>query len=138
MEETSNSQFLVTAASIIFDPKERKILVARKNGDPELPNLTWCFPGTELPHGVDMQKHLFEKIKEKTGYEIKNLGTIFAKVYPENPSLAGIYFLCEITAGELNKGPFYEELRWVAPEDLEKLFTTSFHSRLKEYIMNLK
>jgi hypothetical protein len=85
-----------------------------------------------------MEKILKNKIKEKTGYIIKNLGSIFSKVYPEKKDKVGIYFFCEVISGKQKPGDDIKELKWVAPEELQKHFTTSFHPHLKEYILNLK
>lgn len=138
-EPKSTDQFFILLLAIIFDPAKRKILITRKEGDPELGlKFTWGFPGTELPYGEGISEILKKKIKEKTGYDIKNLGAVFSKVYPENKKLLAIYFLCEAIGGKLKLGPFYKELKWVNPEELKKHFTTSFHPHLKEYIMNLK
>ena len=137
-EPKSTDQFFVLLLGIIFDPAKRKILVIKKEGDPELPKLTWGFPGTALHYKDDIGKILIKRLKEKTGYDVKNLGAIFTKAYPENEKLVAIYFLCEVIGGNLKPGPFYKEVKWADPEELEKLFTTSFHPRLKEYIMNLK
>ena len=49
-----------------------------------------------------------------------------------------IYYLCEMTDGELQAGDNFIELKWVKPEELEEHFTTSFSDKLKEYILNLK
>lgn len=138
MEEETKNQFKVFLAALIFDPSKRKILIAKKEKEPYLPGLTWCFPGAKLINGDDMDQKLKEQIKEKTGYDVKNLGAIFSKVYPEQKDLMTVYFLCEIFKGEEKVGGDLIELKWVAPDEIEKHFTTSFHSRLKEYIMNLK
>jgi len=137
--ERINDKFNVILIAVIFDPAKRKILIGRQEGDPKLgKKFTWGFPGAYLKHGDDMDKVLKKDIKAKTGYEIKNLGTIFSKVYPENPKFLAIYFLCEVFKGKMVPGGFFKELAWVSPSELEKRFTTSFHPRLREYIMNLK
>ena len=138
-EQKSVDKFNVLLIGVIFDPAKKKILVMKKDGDPELGHkFTWGFPGTELNHGDDLDKKLKLRIKEKTALTVKNLGAIFSKIYPERKDYMAIYFLCEAISGTLKPWKFYKELKWVNPEDLEKLFTTSFHSRLKEYILNLK
>lgn len=138
-EPKSTDQFHILLLGVIFDPAKRKILIVRKDGDPELgPKFSWGFPGTELNYKDDIGQILIKKLKDKTGYNVKNLGAIFTKVYPENDKLVAIYFLCEVIGGSIKPGPFYKEVKWADPEELEKLFTTSFHPRLKEYIMNLK
>jgi len=137
-EPKSTDPFHVLLVSIIFDPKERKILIARKDSDPELKGLTWFFPGTELKHAQNMDQILKKRIKEKTGFDIKNLGAIFSKVYPERKDYLAIYFLCEAFKGKAKPWKFYKEMKWVRPQDIEKHFALSFHPRLKEYIMNLR
>lgn len=136
--ETEKQPFHIILLGVIFDPKTKKILIGRRENDPDLPKLTWCFPGGKLLHGNDIDKRLKEVVKLKTGYDVKNLGTIFSKVYPEKEDLMAVYFLCEIFKGKEKAGDDIHELKWVVPEQLEKHFTTSFHPRLKEYIMNLK
>lgn len=138
MEDDTKDSFKVVLIPVIFDTAKRQILIARKNGDPDLPDLTWHFPGGRLERGRRTDEQLKYWVKEKTGYEVKNLGAIFSKVYPENNELLAIYFLCEVFKGEEKIGGDVTELKWVDPEDLEKHFTTSFHTRLKEYIINLK
>lgn len=137
MEEQTHL-FKVFLAGIIFDPAKRKILIGRKENDPYLPGVTWCFPGAKLMNGDEMNTKLKSQIKEKTGYEIKNLGAVFSKVYPEQKNLMTVYFLCEVFKGEEKVGGDLVELKWVNPDDIEEHFTTSFHPRLKEYINNLK
>ena len=137
MDEKRADAFNTVLIPIIFDPSKRMVLIGRKEKDPYLPKLSWCFPGGGLLHGEDIDKKIKLLVKENTGYEVKNLGTIFSKVYPENKDLIAIYFLCEVFKGKEKIGRDVLELKWVKPEDIEKHFTTSFHSRLKEYIMNL-
>ena len=83
-----------------------------------------------LAHYDHFDTILQETLKKKTGYQLKNLGAIFSKIYPENNKLLAIYFLCETIGGEMKAGEPFKELEWVNPEDLEKRFTTSFHKRL--------
>ena len=135
MEE---NKFKVILLGVVFDPKTRKILIGKRENDPYIPKLSWCFPGGSLDYGKGLDKTLKENIKEKTGYDVKNLGTIFSKRYHEKEDFLAVYFLCEIFKGEEKPGDDFTEVKWVAPEELENYFTTSFHSRLKEYIMNLK
>jgi len=131
-------KFSVILLGVIFDPKTRKILIGRRENDPYIKELTWCFPGGEYDSTEDIDKVLKKKIKLKTGYDVKNLGSIFSKTYPEKKDLLAIYFLCEVFKGEEKANDDLKELKWVSPEEIEKHFTTSFHPRLKEYIMNLQ
>ncbi|MEK6906556.1 MAG: NUDIX domain-containing protein [Nanoarchaeota archaeon] len=130
--------FNIALIGVIFDTKTKKILIGKRENDPYISNLTWYFPGGKLDHNKGIDKTLKEKIKLKTGCEVKNLGTIFIETSPEKKDLILVYFLCEVFKGKEKAGGDMIELKWVKPEDLEKHFTTSFHTRLKEYIMNLK
>jgi ADP-ribose pyrophosphatase YjhB (NUDIX family) len=124
--------------AIIFNPKYKKIIIGKRVNDPEIKELSWCFPGGRPIPGKDIQESLNQKIKLKTGYDVENLGAIFSKIYPEKKDLMGVYYLCEVTGGKPIPGDDIKEIKWVSPEEIEKYFTTSFHPILKEYIMNLK
>lgn len=133
-----NDKFKVILLGVIFDPKERKILLGRRENDPEIPELNWCFPGGKIDHKEDVDKILKDKIKLKTGYEVKNLGSIFSRVPREKNDIYLNYFLCQVFKGEEKPGDDIIELKWVDPEKVESYFQTSFNTRLKEYILNLK
>lgn len=132
-------KFDIILLAIIFDPAKRKILIAKRgNEDQDIKNLIWQFPEGRLRHGDDVDKMLERKIKKKTGLDIKNLGAVFSKAYPEKKDLLAIYYLCEAVGGEEKAADDFVELKWVKPEELEKHFTTSFHPHIKEYVLNLK
>ncbi len=137
-KEADKGVFLVNVLGIIFDSKTRKILIGRREKDPFMPKLTWCFPGGRPNYGEDLEHYLKLEIKEKTGVEVESLGVIFAKTYPEKREFISIYYLCELTGGKEKAQGSFKEIKWVKPTDLEKHFTTSFHPKLKEYILNLK
>ncbi|MEM4325751.1 MAG: NUDIX domain-containing protein [Candidatus Pacearchaeota archaeon] len=129
--------FEVILLGIIFDPRTRRILIGRREGDEEVPQLTWGFPEGRLNKKEDLDYILKSRIKRKTGLVVKNLGAVFAKTYPEKRDLVGIYFLCEAIGGKLKPGDDFKELKWVKAKDLEKYFTTSFHPRLREYLFSI-
>ena len=131
-------QFEILLLGIIYDPEKKKILIGRRENDPDVPALTWCFPGGRLKNDEEVGEAFKKRIKETTNLEVANLGSVFSKVYPEKKDLFSIYFLCEIRNGDAKAQEDFKELKWVNPEELETNFTTSFHSRLKEYILNLK
>ena len=68
---------------------------------------------------------------------IKNLGAIFSRTYPEKKDLLSVYFLTEAFEGKERPGQDIKELKWVSPKELEKYFTTSFHKKLKEFLIDL-
>ena len=131
-------KFQTILLGIIYNPKDKKILIGKRKEDPEIKELKWCFPGGKLSHKEDIEKTLKNKIKNKTGYEIINLGSILARIPEEKKDQVLIYYLCEVINGEEKKGNDLEELKWVSPEEIENYITTSFHPHLKEYILNLK
>jgi len=139
MEQGIKAPFHVILLGIIFDPGKRKILIAKRGEDDEdIGNLTWQFPEGRLRHGDDVDKILETNIKKKTGLDVKNLGVIFSKVYPEKEDLLGIYYLCESIGGEPIAKNDFVELKWISPDEVENHFETSFHPDLKEYLDNLK
>ncbi len=132
-------KFNIILLAIIFDPAKRKILIAKRGDeDEDIKNLIWQFPEGRLRYGNDVDEILEGKIKKKTGLDIKNLGAVFSKAYPEKKDLLAIYYLCEFTGGEMKPADDFVELKWVKPEELENYFTTSFHPHIKEYILSLK
>jgi len=132
-------KFNIILLAIIFDPAKRKILIVRRGDeDEDIKNLIWQFPEGRLRYGNDVDEILEGKIKKKTGLDIKNLGAVSSKIYPEKEDLLAIYFLCEVISGKEKPADDFVELKWVKPEELENYFTTSFHPHMKEYILNLK
>lgn len=138
MREMEFDKFNIVLLGVIFDPNKKRILIGRREKDPYIEKLTWCFPGGRLNYGEDLEETLKKRIKEKTGLKIENLGAIFSKVYPEKEGLLAIYFLCEVISGKEKPADDLIELKWVKPEELENYFTTSFHPHMKEYVLNLK
>jgi hypothetical protein len=80
---------------------------------------------------------LKRKIKEKTGYEVKNLGSIFSNTHPLRKDIFIVYFLCEVFKGKPKPGGDLVELKWVDPKDIENHTKRTLNTRLKEYIMNI-
>ena len=138
MEKQNPDAFKIALLGIIFDPKKKMILIGRREKDPYIPKLTWSFPGGKMQSGEDVEETLKRKIKEKTGLNVANLGSIYSRVPEEKRDLLLTYFLCQKISGKEKPSDDLVELKWVKPEELEKYFTTSFHPHVKEYILNLK
>jgi len=138
MENAANfDEFSVILLGVIFDPRKKKILIGKREEDPYIKELTWCFPGGRAIQGEDVDQTLKKSVKAKTGYDIKNLGAIFSKTYPEKKDLLAVYFLTQIFEGEEKPGGDLIELKWVSPKELENYFTKSFHKKLKQYLIEL-
>jgi len=129
--------FLVNVLGIVFNPSTKKVLIGKRENDPYINELTWCFPGGRPEYKEELEDYLKKEIKKKTGLDVESLGAVFAKTYPEKKEFLSIYYLCEVVGGKEKAGEKFKELKWVKPEELEKHFTTSFHPKLREYILNL-
>lgn len=129
--------FNVIVLGIIFDPKERKILIGKRKKDTYIEKLTWCFPGGKPEYNEELEESIKREIKEETNLDVESLGAVFVKTYPERRDLIAVYYLCEMIDGEENPEHDFEELKWVNPEEIEKYFTTSLHPNLKEYLLHL-
>jgi ADP-ribose pyrophosphatase YjhB (NUDIX family) len=132
-----DNNFKVILIGIIYNPEKKKILIGKGNLDPN--SMTgWCFPGARLKKNEELDKKLKLKIKEQTGYEIKNLGSIFVRVPIKEPDSFTVFFLCEKFSGKEKAGDGIEELKWIDPnKELEKYFPPNMNTRLKEYLENL-
>jgi len=138
LQDLEEGTFLVNVIGIVFDTKTKKILIGKREKDPHIKELSWCFPGDTPRYDKDLDHYLKQEVKKKTNLDIEPIGVIFAKTYPENRKIMSIYYLCGITGGEEKAQDAFKEIKWVDPEELEEHFTTSFHPKLKEYILNLK
>ena len=125
-------KFEIIILGVIFDPETRKILIGKAKGDKN-----WSFLEGNLKYNEELDVGLKKVAKEKTGYNVKNLGAIFAKNYLEKKDELEIYFLCEIAEGKEKKGENVEELKWIKPNKVEEYFNKKLPTRLKEYIMHL-
>lgn len=130
--------FKVLLLGVIFDAKEKKILIGKRKKDPYTPKSSWVFPGGDANHEKDLDKTLKDHLKKQTGLEVKNLGSIFVKTYPQKGNLLAIYFLCEAKKGKLKEGDLLSELKWISPPEIREYFECELHTRLKEYIDNIK
>ncbi len=130
--------FNVILLGIIYDPKNKKILIGRREDDPYVSELAWTPPGGRIIPEKDLEDSLKIKIKEQTGFDVENLGNIFAMVPKEKKEFILLLYLCEIISGKEKVGGNLKEIKWVDPEELDNYFNIAYHPHLKEYILNLK
>lgn len=135
--EFDKGVFLVNVLGVIFDSEKRIILIGKRENDPYIKKLTWSFPGGRPNYGEELEDALKREIINKTGLNVKILDIIFAKIYPEKKEFLSIYYKCKVTGGKEKPGDGFVEIKWVKPEEIERYFTTSFHPKLKEYILGL-
>ncbi|MEK6760357.1 MAG: NUDIX hydrolase [Nanoarchaeota archaeon] len=127
------------ALAVIFDTENKKILITKRKKRAQITELIWCFPGGKINYDEELEKLLEEKIREKLGLRVANLGSIFAETHSkEKGKLYSVYCLCEFIGGEAKLGEEFEEVKWVSPEEIEEHFGSDLHPALKEYLIGLK
>lgn len=136
-DQFNKGVFVVNVLAIIFNSKKKQILIGRRENDPHISELTWCFPGGRPEYEEDLEEYLKIKVKEKTNLDILPKEVIFAKTYPENRKFLSIYYSCEVSKGVEEARGDFAELKWISPDEVEKYFTTSIHSKVLEYLKKL-
>ncbi|MCX6711960.1 MAG: NUDIX domain-containing protein [Candidatus Woesearchaeota archaeon] len=130
--------FLVNVLGIMYNPKTKKILIGKRENDPYIKELSWCFPGGRPGYEKDLELYLKHEIKVKTGLDVNIKKVIFAKTYPEKREFLSIYYYCEVIGGKGKAGEDFKEIKWVKPNDVRKYFTTSLHQKVLDYLKTLK
>jgi len=130
--------FLVNVLGIVYDKKNKKILIGRRENDPYLKELSWGFPGGRPNYKEDLEASLKHEIKIKTGLDVNVKKLIFAKTYPEKKEFLSIYYLCEFSGGKEKAGEKFKEIKWIKPEEVKDYFTTSLHPKLFDFLKNIE
>jgi 8-oxo-dGTP diphosphatase len=133
-EQFGRGVFLVNCLGIIYDPAKGQILIGRRENDPHLKELTWCFPGGRPNYGEDLDEGLKREVKKKTGLDITVKKIVYARTYPEKKEFLSVYYACELAGGEEAYGDTFVELKWIHPKEVKDYFTTSVHSKVVEYL----
>ncbi|OPZ23151.1 MAG: hypothetical protein BWZ03_00629 [bacterium ADurb.BinA186] len=126
--------FVVNLLAIIYDQKRKKILVGRRENDPNIPELSWCFPGGRPGYTDDLEQFLAKEVKKKTGLGVKVKNVVFAKTYPEKREFLSIYYLCDPFEGMERAGESFKEIKWINPPEVTNYFTTSIHSKITDFL----
>ena len=137
-KEFDKGVFLVNVLGIVYNPKTKKILIGRRENDPYIKKLSWCFPGGRPSYGKDLELYLKKEIKIKTGINVDVKRIVFAKTYPEKREFLSIFYYCEITGGKEKPNQKFVEIKWVKPTEVKKYFTTSIHPKVFEFLRTLK
>ncbi|MCX6807490.1 MAG: NUDIX hydrolase [Patescibacteria group bacterium] len=137
-DQFNHGIFLVAVLGIVYDPHTKKILIGKRNDDPYVKGLSWCFPGGRPSYDDDLEASLQNMIKIKTGLKTKVERFIFARHYPENPEILAIYYLCSVGAKtDAQAQDSFVEVKWVKPTDVRDYFTTSLHPQIWEFLQSL-
>ncbi len=123
----SRGVFLVNLLGIVWNPKTKKVLIGKREKDPHIPALTWCFPGGRPRYGKSLEKELAHQIQLKTGIRVRVGNVFFARTHPEKKEFLSIYFHCTPIGGKLKAGELFVDAKWVSPRDVKKHFTTNMH-----------
>lgn len=132
--------FLVNVVGIVFNPKTKKILIGRREKDPYVKRLTWCFPGGSPSYNLPLEESLKRSIKRKTGLNVKVQKLIYARFYPEKKTIMSLYYwcLCEPVGGKERPGEKFVEIKWIKPTQITKYFTTSYHPIVLNFLRKLE
>lgn len=125
--------FYIKIVGIIFSTTTRRILIGKRKDDEN-----YSFLEGDLNHDEELDACLKRTVTEKTGYEVHNLGAIYAENKLKDPDKVKLHFLCEVKSGEEHPGKNIEDLKWVKPSEVEKYLGVTLPSRLHEYVTNLQ
>jgi 8-oxo-dGTP diphosphatase len=126
---------VMVAAALIIE--EGKILVTQRKKDSSH-GLLWEFPGGKIKEGEEPRKALQREIKEELDVKV-GVGMMFDAAYysyPEYPILLLVYH-CRIEKGSL-KPIGCHDLRWVAPEELERMTMPPADDPIRKRLCSLK
>ena len=129
--------FIVNVLGIIYDPKTGYILIGKREHDPHISKLSWCFPGGRPAYSQELEFYLKKEIKIKTNLEVEVKNIVWAKTYPENRKFLSVYYYCEGSAGREKAGEKFRELKWIKPQEVENFFTTSIHQEILNFLESL-
>jgi len=129
--------FVLNVLGVIYNTKNKKILIGRRENDPFIQELTWCFPGGRPAYEEDLEYYLKLEIKKKTGLEVEIRNSVFAKTYPEDRRFLSIYYLCHTDLDSGVAGEKFVEIKWIDPTEVKKYFTTSIHPKLLKILKEL-
>jgi ADP-ribose pyrophosphatase YjhB (NUDIX family) len=138
-EEFDRGVFLVNLLAIVYDPSSGTIIIGRREKDPYIEELSWCFPGGRPAYEEELEEYLKSEVKKKTNLDIDIEKVLFAKTYPENRKFLSIYYLARAkNVGEEKAGEKFVEIKWVKPTDVVNYFTTSIHPQILKLLEELE
>lgn len=118
----SRGVFMVNCLAIVY--QRGKVLIGRRVSDPYIKTLTWGFPGGRPAYKTSLEVSLTNEVRKKTGIKIDVLGLHHASLFRLRPSFLLLYYLAVPTGGELQSGEKFSGVKWVAPNSVQRYFTT--------------
>ncbi len=129
--------FLVNVLGIVYDFKTKRILIGKRENDPYIKELSWCFPGGRPNYNDDLEFYLKSEVKAKTNVNVEIEQVIFAKTYPEKREFLSIYYLCKPIENVAKAGDGFVEVKWIKPIEVNRYFTTSIHPKILQFLKKL-
>ncbi len=142
LARTSSPLEIKVAGLIIAVNDEGRVLIGKRHQtDPNVPNLTWSFPGSRL-QTLDFQKELTKSFHERTGLHVNINKVVAARVIPESgqngAQVVALYAHGPVQGNQhfTAQAP-YSELKWVKPLDVFKYFTSSTTDEVTAFLNSL-
>ena len=104
--------FQVFAAGVIFD-QDNKILLVKSTYQRFHP---WGLPGGSLDYGESPEDAVKREVWEETGLNVEIKRLLLVKTW--SPDRVGLYYLCEITGGEIHPTDEVSEADYFSLDDL--------------------
>jgi len=136
------SKIIPIALAIIANKDKRILIGARKTKDMWVENLTWVFPGGKI-NSLDFEEEVIKTVKNETGLTVEVKDLVAARIHPDSGfkevQIVALYFYCEPkTEGKIVPGGDLNKLKWVAPLDVFKYFTTSTSDDVTKFLTMLQ
>lgn len=130
--------FIINLVGIIYNTKNKKILIGRREKDVYVPELTWGFPGGRPAYDKTLEESLTEEIKKKTGLKAEIKKIIFARITPEiQGKQILIYYYCETKQENARAGEKFVEIKWISPKEYKNYFKTSIAAEISKFLNSL-
>ncbi len=118
---------------VIIDSKNRVLMIRRvkleKGEDDSV--LEWAFPGGKQRFDETREECVKREVLVETGYDINPIRQITINLHPQIPVMI-VYHLCRLITpkpiAEPKEPHEVAEIRWIEPEKIKSLITTSLNS----------
>jgi len=120
---------------VVTNNKGEVLVVKRKKPEEgkEGRVLTWAFPGGRIKGNESRAECISREVLAETGYQVTSIKEVSLRFHPDLPVIV-VYHLCALTSPQQVSPPSepweIEEVKWVRPEELKTLFTTSLDPKV--------
>lgn len=108
----------VAVGGVIFDDKDRVLLVKRKNP----PNQgMWAIPGGKVKFGETLDEAIKRELKEETSLEVKPTKLLaIVEIIKEGFHYVILDYICEVIGGELKPASDALDARFLSLEEIKR------------------